>query len=38
MHFNAFDYVPFGTATVWLLIVIAIDRARARRGDRSGDR
>lgn len=30
MHFNAFDYIPFGTATLVVLIVIIRDRLRGR--------
>lgn len=33
MHFNAFDYIPFGTATVWVIVAFVLDRHRARGGD-----
>jgi hypothetical protein len=31
MHFNAFDYIPFGTASIVVLIVFLIDRSRGRK-------
>jgi len=37
MHFNAFDYIPFGAATVYVIAAYILDRVRAGR-DSSGDR
>ena len=38
MHFNAFDYIPFGAATLWVFVAYLLDRARSRRGDDSAGR
>lgn len=37
MHFNAFDYIPFGTATLAVIVIYILDRVRAGK-DASGKR